>query len=258
MATTRRRTLARAFRTNRNGRQTEPGPVHGTARLGRRTKDLVKRLDSGDVAVIDHRNLDRIAAEELIASGVRAVINVSPSSDGSYPNAGPLTLVRAGVPLVDVQDRVLFDRLKDGDPLVLDGGRVRVAGEVVAEGRLLEADELAQRAGRAAPPHRQGAARLHREHDGPHPRGGRAALGHDRLPRDAHGLPRPPRADRGAGDRPHQGPARAARLHPRRAARAGRGGRRRRRDRQGGPAARPRAGRHGLGPRGDAADRAPS
>ena len=63
MATTRRRTLARAFRTNRNGRQTEPGPVHGTARLGRRTKDLVKRLDSGDVAVIDHRNLDRIAAD---------------------------------------------------------------------------------------------------------------------------------------------------------------------------------------------------
>ena len=143
MATTRRRTLARAFRTNRNGRQTEPGPVHGTARLGRRTKDLVKRLDSGDIAVIDHRNLDRIAAEELIASGVRAVVNVAPSSDGSYPNVGPLTLVRAGVPLVDVQDPVLFERLRDGDPLVLEGGRVRVSGEVVAEGRLLEADELA-------------------------------------------------------------------------------------------------------------------
>ena len=103
----------------------------------------MKRLDSGDVAVIDHRNLDRIAAEELIASGVRAVVNVAPSSDGSYPNVGPLTLVRAGVPLVDVQDPVLFERLREGDPVVLEGGRVRVAGEVVAEGRLLEADELA-------------------------------------------------------------------------------------------------------------------
>ena len=144
MATTRRRPFARAFRTTRNGRQTERGPVHGTARLGKRTKDLVKRLGSGDVAVIDHRNLDRIAAEELITSGVRAVVNVSPSSDGSYPNVGPLTLVRAGVPLIDVQDPALFERLRDGDPLVLDGGSVKIAGEVVAEGRLLEADELAR------------------------------------------------------------------------------------------------------------------
>ncbi len=144
MATLSRRTFARAFRTDRNGRQTERGPVHGTARKGKRTKDLVKRLDSGDVAVIDHRNLDRIAAEELVASGVRAVINLSPSSDGSYPNVGPLTLVRAGVPLVDVEDPALFERLRDGDPLVLDGGSVRIAGEVVAEGRLLEADELAR------------------------------------------------------------------------------------------------------------------
>ena len=144
MATLSRRTFARAFRTDRNGRQTERGPVHGTARKGKRTKDLVKRLDSGDVAVIDHRNLDRIAAEELVASGVRAVINLSPSSDGSYPNVGPLTLVRAGVPLVDVEDPALFERLRDGDPLVLDGGSIRIAGEVVAEGRLLEADELAR------------------------------------------------------------------------------------------------------------------
>ena len=144
MATLSRRTFARAFRTDRNGRQTERGPVHGTARKGKRTKDLVKRLDSGDVAVIDHRNLDRIAAEELVASGVRAVINLSPSSDGSYPNVGPLTLVRAGVPLVDVEDPALFERLRDGVPLVLDGGSVRIAGEVVAEGRLLEADELAR------------------------------------------------------------------------------------------------------------------
>src|SRR5262245_25003195 len=143
MATTSRRPLARALRTPRNGRP-EGAAVHGAARLGKRTKDLVKRLRHGDIAVIDHRNLDRIAAEELVASGVRAVINVAPSSDGTYPNVGPLTLVRSGIPLVDVQDRVLFDRLNDGDPLTLEGGRIRLAGAVVAEGRLLEADELAR------------------------------------------------------------------------------------------------------------------
>ena len=143
MATTSRRRIARALRPTRNGRR-GGSPIQGSARLGRRTKDLVKKLGPPDVAVIDHRNLDRIAAEELAGCGVRAVLNVSPSSDGSYPNAGPLTLVRAGVPLVDVNDPSLFERLADGDELRIEGGRVLRGGELVAEGRLLEVDELAR------------------------------------------------------------------------------------------------------------------
>ena len=64
-------------------------PVTGRARLGRRTKQLVKRLQAGDIAVIDHVDLDRVSAEELLASGVRAVVNVAPSQSGRYPNPGP-------------------------------------------------------------------------------------------------------------------------------------------------------------------------
>jgi uncharacterized membrane-anchored protein len=143
MATTSRRSIARAFRPARNGSR-ENAPIQGRARLGRRTKDLVKKLGTEDVAVIDHRNLDRIAAEELAGCGVRAVINVSPSSDGSYPNAGPLTLVRAGVPLIDVAGVELFERIADGDAVVIEGGRVFARGELVAEGDLLEVDELAR------------------------------------------------------------------------------------------------------------------
>jgi uncharacterized membrane-anchored protein len=142
MATTSRRSFVRSLRPGSNGRR-EGGPVHGTARLGKRTKDLVKRLDATDVAVIDHLNLDRIAAEELVKCGVRGVVNVAPSSDGSYPNVGPLTLVRAGVPLIDVADPELFDKLADGDSIALEAGSIRRGTEVVARGRLLEADELA-------------------------------------------------------------------------------------------------------------------
>jgi len=139
MATTGGPTLARTDGLAGPG---EPATIRGAARLGRRTKDLVKRLGPGDVAVIDHRNLDRIAAEELAASGALAVVNASPSSDGSYPNTGPLTLVRAGIPLIDAGPEV-FERLSDGAPLEIGGGRVSSRGKPVAEGRLLEADELA-------------------------------------------------------------------------------------------------------------------
>ena len=118
--------------------------IRGTARLGRRTKELVKRLGPGDLAVIDHRNLDRIAAEELAASGVRAALNAAPSTDGTYPNTGPLTLVRSGVRLIDAAPD-LFERISEGDELEVEGGRIRSGGELVAEGRVLEAEELAMR-----------------------------------------------------------------------------------------------------------------
>ena len=96
MATTSRRGRARSMRLpHEQGATAAPG-IEGPARLGRRTKDLWKRLTPADIAVIDHKNLDRIAAEELAGCSVKAVVNASPSSDGSYPNAGPLTLVRAG------------------------------------------------------------------------------------------------------------------------------------------------------------------
>jgi uncharacterized membrane-anchored protein len=108
--------------------------VVGTARLGRRTKDLVKRLRAGDVAIIDHVDLDRVSAEELAECGVRAVVNVSPSSSGRFPNPGPLELVRAGVCLVDALGSGLFDELSDGETLTVRGGSVWRNGTRLAEG----------------------------------------------------------------------------------------------------------------------------
>jgi uncharacterized membrane-anchored protein len=98
--------------------------LSGPARLGRRTKLLVKTLVPGDVAVLDHKDLDRVSAEDLIAAGVLAVLNCSPSSTGAYPNMGPLLLVQAGIHLVDLPDDTLFKRLKDGDAVTISDGTV--------------------------------------------------------------------------------------------------------------------------------------
>jgi uncharacterized membrane-anchored protein len=119
--------------------------IHGSARLGRRTKDLVKRLRPGDVAVIDHVNVDRIAAEELIATGVRVVLNASPSTDGRYPNAGPLLLVRAGVTLIDVVDGDPFELLAEGDALTIRAGAVSAGERELLRGHPLGVEELERR-----------------------------------------------------------------------------------------------------------------
>jgi uncharacterized membrane-anchored protein len=135
-----------ALISRRNG-SSPSAAIEGTARSGRRTKHLVKRLRPGDVAVIDHLNIDRIAAEELIASGVRAVVNASPSSNGRYPNAGPLLLVRAGVVLIDVDPGQgdPFELLGDGDRVTVAGGAVSVNGREALRGHVLTVELLERR-----------------------------------------------------------------------------------------------------------------
>jgi len=120
------------------------GEITGRARLGRRTKDLVKRLGPEDVAIVDHADLDRVSAGELAECGVRAVVNVARSSTGRFPNPGPLELVRAGIRLVDAPGAPLFDELADGEPVRLDGGNLWRNGTLVAEGTVLDAATLEQ------------------------------------------------------------------------------------------------------------------
>jgi uncharacterized membrane-anchored protein len=105
----------------------------------------VKRLQPGEIAVIDHVNVDRIAAEELIDCGVTGVVNASPSSDGKYPNAGPLMLARAGIRLIDAPDAPVFDLLRDGQQLTLRGdGAVMVGEKEALRGRVLDVSHLEQ------------------------------------------------------------------------------------------------------------------
>jgi len=99
-------------------------------------------LRPGDVAVIAHRNLDRVSAEELAAAGVVAVINCEPSSDGRYPNRGPLDLVESGVSLLDLPGDALFSELAEGTEVRVSGDSVLVGGRAVASGTRLTATGL--------------------------------------------------------------------------------------------------------------------
>lgn len=102
--------------------------------MGKKTKDLVKTLGPGDVAVIAHRNIDRIAAEDLVASGVKTVLNDHSSSDDRYPNRGPLILVEAGVRLIDFPGVELFELLNENEQVVIEGGEVKRDGITVVAG----------------------------------------------------------------------------------------------------------------------------
>jgi uncharacterized membrane-anchored protein len=118
-----------------------PG-VTGTVRIDRRTGSLLRRLRPGDVAVIDHLDLDRANAEALVERGVVAVLNASSFISGRYPNLGPEVLAGSGVVLVDEVGPEVFSKLQDGNEVRIHEGSVLRGGDEVVSGRLLGSEDV--------------------------------------------------------------------------------------------------------------------
>lgn len=110
--------------------------IKGTLRLDKRTKNLARRLKRGDIAVIDHEDIDSTAAQMLVDAGVAAVVNASRSCSGRYPNLGPMVLLEAGVTLIDNAGQDLF-KLKEGEQVEIHEGVIRKNGADLAAGEVL-------------------------------------------------------------------------------------------------------------------------
>jgi len=122
-----------------------PDGLVAYARVDRRTKDLIHRLRPGEIAVIDHEDLDRVSAEGLVDAGASVVVNASSSITGRYPNTGPLVLARAGIPVVDSTGPVIFDVVHEGDQIRVEDGRIYRGPAAVVEGVVLDEDEIVRR-----------------------------------------------------------------------------------------------------------------
>lgn len=116
--------------------------------MDRRTKNLTKRLQPGDIAVIDHVDIDRVSAEALVACRPMAVLNAAKSTSGRYPNLGPGILLEAGIPLVDDLGPDVMT-LVDGQPVAVVGDEVRIGSRVLAQGTV-QTDETVAAAMAAA------------------------------------------------------------------------------------------------------------
>jgi uncharacterized membrane-anchored protein len=122
------------------------GPtVVGVARVGVRTKDLATRLVPGEIAVINHRDLDRVAAESLLEAGAVAIVNAAESISGRYPNEGPASVERAGIPLLDAAGPGVMESVRDGDEIELRDGALWRGDEKLAVGTVLRRDDIRQR-----------------------------------------------------------------------------------------------------------------
>ncbi len=128
-----RTSVSTTFRRG-HARPSATQPVTGAARLDRRTRRLAGRLRPGDIALIDHADLDRATAEAFVAARVAAVVNAQPSNTGRHPNLGPETLAHAGIPLLDDLGDVIFQHVQDGDEVTVDGTALLLGDIVLGHG----------------------------------------------------------------------------------------------------------------------------
>src|SRR2546429_6373815 len=135
--------LNRTISGSRRSRPADLPGVTGPARLDHRTKSLTRRLRPGDIAIIDHADLDRVSAEALVSLQAAAVVNASASISGRYPNLGPQVLIEAGIPLVDDVGPEVFDQIREGQSVRLDGDILHLGASIAAKGPLQTAESVA-------------------------------------------------------------------------------------------------------------------
>lgn len=116
-------------------RRLQPLEIRGPVKMDKKTKNLVERLEPGDIALICHCDLDEMAAESLCKARVKAVINAESSLSGQYPNKGPQKLARDGVVHLDQAGAHLFERLQEGDMLSVRDSHVFRGGILMARCR---------------------------------------------------------------------------------------------------------------------------
>src|SRR5437764_11791653 len=121
------------------GKAGEPPGIVAVARVDQRTKNITKRLGPGEIAIIDHSDLDRVSAEELIRRKVAAVVNASVSITGRYPNLGPKLLLEAGIPIIDGAGPDVMAKITDGEVVRLDQETIYLGDTVVGKGQPLTA-----------------------------------------------------------------------------------------------------------------------
>lgn len=125
-----------------SSRSSGAGALCGVVRVDRRTKNLTRRLRPGEIAIINHADLDGPAAEALVACKAGAVINAAVSITGRYPNRGPEVLLAAGIPLIDSAGAELLDHVVEGEALTIRDGAIFRDDECLAHGRVMTPERL--------------------------------------------------------------------------------------------------------------------
>ena len=112
--------------------------VEAPIKVDRKTKKLAKRLSAGDIAVINHTDIDEVAANSLVECKIKLVINAAPSISGRYPNKGPKILTENNILIIDNVGEDVFEELKEGQVIEVNNGQIYRDGKLIGQGEVMD------------------------------------------------------------------------------------------------------------------------
>jgi len=102
--------------------------IRGYVRKGKITKQLVQSLKPNEIPVIFHKDLDATAANSLLESKIKAVINCSQSISSIFPANGARMLIENDIVLLDNMGEKFYDYIKNGDKVEIKGNQLIING----------------------------------------------------------------------------------------------------------------------------------
>lgn len=131
------------FPLRRSNAATLPG-VTGTVRTGTSLATLLERSDPGSIVVIEHRDLDAVTAQAILATAPLAVLNAAEFVSGRFASRGARLLAEGGVRLLEGPADAVRE-LREGQTLRLDGSTLYDGAVVALDVRVVEMDDLDER-----------------------------------------------------------------------------------------------------------------
>ena len=119
--------------------------LQGILKKDCKTKMLCKRLQPGDIALIAHRDLDALAAQELVEKNIKAVINVYNIFSGEYPAQGAQYLLDKGIYILDNVGEKIFSLVTEGEIIKISGNSIYSRRQKLGQGRVLQKEILHQK-----------------------------------------------------------------------------------------------------------------
>lgn len=114
----------------------------GIAKVDKKTKRLAKRIGAGEIAVINHMDIDEVAANSLVEAKIGLVINADKSISGRYPNKGPGILAANNILIIDNVGIEAFNSINEGDHIEINEGIIFKDKKEVGNGKVIDKKEV--------------------------------------------------------------------------------------------------------------------
>lgn len=100
--------------------------IEGVVCKDRLTKKLVQRVERNHIALVKHRAIDLVAAQDLKGRNVKALVNCDDTIDVNCSLEGIRFLLDNGIKIYDIFDGEFFNNVKNGDIIRIEDNKIFV------------------------------------------------------------------------------------------------------------------------------------